>query len=657
MNWRKLALIGAVLLFGAVGLFLVQPWHVVAPASFEELLHDSTDVAKAQEANRSLATEPPAYSREAVQAGFRLEVPLRQELAVPGGVQLQGVVGGGLEDDIIYVTVYYPGESRQTAIPVVNGRFSANLILLDGPGEYRVTLSIPTTKGANRYVSATDLTLHNVSERSRQGAYFAAEYYRNGIQFSLPETGKIEADTAFTLAGRLPPELADRFIWVRVQKDQETWDSYLSAQNDAFSGPLHLGGGEGIHWATILLQSRPESDHYDEVAVVPIYNTNPQVVRQPLALNPPALKAKLALDPFPVEVADGLLPVSGTIDPAYNGKHVAVKVEQGTKSDDRQELRVENGRFTGNLALPFGAGEYSVQLLLPRSGIWYNEAATLQVNNQSSTPTRAIHYAVLAHEKRITLTSPAPGPISAEDRLTVQGRFEADPGPFPFVMAETKLGDLEARYRLPVVNGTFAGDIWLRFGPGEYEVTLYVTKDGTYHEGIAQFKADNTGAADRRETAPSDSVESDHPEIIAKAHELTQGKAPAEGARAVFDWVAQNVRYDVEKLNRRRVDPDEGALLTLRQQTGVCRDYANLAVALLRAAGMEAHVVTGTVVSGFFPQDHAWLEVRVGDRWLEMDPTFASGHVENGKFVPAFDPAWYDPDGKLPGHTRKGVQY
>ncbi len=82
-------------------------------------------------------------------------------------------------------------------------------------------------------------------------------------------------------------------------------------------------------------------------------------------------------------------------------------------------------------------------------------------------------------------------------------------------------------------------------------------------------------------------------------------------------------------------------------------------MALLRAAGMEARLVTGEAGSGFLRTGHSWVEVKVGDRWVEMDPTFASGVIVGIAFEPRFDPSYFDPDPAFLAktHRRDGVQY
>jgi len=64
---------------------------------------------------------------------------------------------------------------------------------------------------------------------------------------------------------------------------------------------------------------------------------------------------------------------------------------------------------------------------------------------------------------------------------------------------------------------------------------------------------------------PEEKIESDHPEIVAKAKEITQGKyGTVERARAIFAFVQQYMTYSSSFANK-------GALSALRNGTGVLR--------------------------------------------------------------------------------------
>ncbi|MFJ4037398.1 transglutaminase family protein [Microbacterium sp. NPDC090007] len=67
--------------------------------------------------------------------------------------------------------------------------------------------------------------------------------------------------------------------------------------------------------------------------------------------------------------------------------------------------------------------------------------------------------------------------------------------------------------------------------------------------------------------------------------------------------------------------PTDSAVDTLRAERGVCRDYAHLTIALLRARGIPARLVSA-FAPGLDPMDfHAVVEAFVDGRWEVVDPT------------------------------------
>ena len=68
-------------------------------------------------------------------------------------------------------------------------------------------------------------------------------------------------------------------------------------------------------------------------------------------------------------------------------------------------------------------------------------------------------------------------------------------------------------------------------------------------------------------------------------------------------------------------DPIDGAADTLLAGTGVCRDYAHLVVALLRAVFVPARLVS-VYAPGLYPMDfHAVAEAFIDGQWRVVDAT------------------------------------
>jgi hypothetical protein len=136
---------------------------------------------------------------------------------------------------------------------------------------------------------------------------------------------------------------------------------------------------------------------------------------------------------------------------------------------------------------------------------------------------------------------------------------------------------------------------------------------------------------------------SDSTEIARLARELTLN-ARTDSARVgkVYEWIAQNLSYDVQGFLAGRL-ADGTPEVVYRKRLAVCGGFVGLFERMAREVGIEATPVMG-YAKGFTYRNgastkrsnHAWLAVRIDDRWRLVDPTWASGFVVNGKFERKF---------------------
>lgn len=85
---------------------------------------------------------------------------------------------------------------------------------------------------------------------------------------------------------------------------------------------------------------------------------------------------------------------------------------------------------------------------------------------------------------------------------------------------------------------------------------------------------------------------------------------------AVEDWVFTHLRYDGWATT-----PTGGAVETLDSGAGVCRDFANVTAAFLRALDVPARIVS-VYAPELEPRDfHAVVEAVVDGRWVVVDST------------------------------------
>jgi transglutaminase-like putative cysteine protease len=112
-------------------------------------------------------------------------------------------------------------------------------------------------------------------------------------------------------------------------------------------------------------------------------------------------------------------------------------------------------------------------------------------------------------------------------------------------------------------------------------------------------------------------------ELVAQGRELADGLDAVDAVLAISKWVHAALRYEqgVTAVHTSAVE-------ALETGSGVCQDYAHLALVLLRAADIPSRYVSGY----FHPitdaargeaavgQSHAWIEAYVGT-WWGHDPT------------------------------------
>lgn len=119
-------------------------------------------------------------------------------------------------------------------------------------------------------------------------------------------------------------------------------------------------------------------------------------------------------------------------------------------------------------------------------------------------------------------------------------------------------------------------------------------------------------------------IESEHLDIKSLVNRLMQSKqSDSKKCRVIMKWLQSNIE---------KVKTDEmSALQVLKHKKGDCQGFANLAVAMLRAAGLPAKVVYGAYLTPSSEQPfsfHAWIEVKLGNYWIAKDPILGKKEIE-----------------------------
>ena len=134
------------------------------------------------------------------------------------------------------------------------------------------------------------------------------------------------------------------------------------------------------------------------------------------------------------------------------------------------------------------------------------------------------------------------------------------------------------------------------------QVTGHATPPGTDELDIIEYRR------------PSRYCESDT--LFPTAKSEFSGVEGKDLLDAVSSWVGDRLSY-VSGASQ----PTDGAVATMLARAGVCRDYAHLVVALLRALDVPARLAS-VYAPGLFPMDfHAVAEAHVEGAWHVVDAT------------------------------------
>jgi hypothetical protein len=139
---------------------------------------------------------------------------------------------------------------------------------------------------------------------------------------------------------------------------------------------------------------------------------------------------------------------------------------------------------------------------------------------------------------------------------------------------------------------------------------------------------------------PSPLIESDDPEIVRLADELTTGATTRwDAVQRLARWVSEEIGYDI---------PGGGsAVNTLRLRRGECGAHTRLLAALCRAVDIPARMVIGGFyfhdAGGHFGQ-HAWTELHLGEAgWVPLDATIGEWEVLDSGHIRLVEAAGFEP--------------
>jgi len=319
-----------------------------------------------------------------------------------------------------------------------------------------------------------------------------------------------------------------------------------------------------------------------------------------------------------------------------NVSWVWVKVSKEDKQTNYYFQPVRGG-INQTVGLKYGSGTYKIQIY-QTSG---QKTGTYQLSDEFSAENRDSRsaYQTISGDSSFVLT----------DRTVPNG--------VRWLWIQIIKDDKKVDTVLQPVNGYFEKRLFLNYGPGEYQVSVWQTdgqQQGNYSP-YDSFLVSNRDSRDMTYLMPSESIESGSPLIVDLASQITYGlSSDYEKTKAIHDWVANHIAYDVEAVFSNTVR-EYTALETMQTRKAICNGYANLTVALNRAAGIRARVIAGYALDygskdneSIFKnmsENHVWVETWANNRWILQDTCWDAGGVnENRQFEFRFRETYFDMD-------------
>jgi hypothetical protein len=227
---------------------------------------------------------------------------------------------------------------------------------------------------------------------------------------------------------------------------------------------------------------------------------------------------------------------------------------------------------------------------------------------------------------------------------------------FSLVKTEKPLACPRGATSLEILLSGIAGELPLLQGPGQEaslnpdDLTSAIYRIRRNPGSPAKISGPQYSVDVYRYILPTAQIESDHPEIVNTAREVTKGITdPLAKVRKLTTWVADEVKDEA-------ID-SFSALEVLHTKKGECQAHAMLYAALARALGIPTRLVGGIVyMEGVGFLYHAWTESDVGG-WVSVDPTFNQVGIDATHIKLVEGPGWAAiiPLGRVVGRVKAKV--
>ncbi|MFD1396076.1 transglutaminase-like domain-containing protein [Kroppenstedtia eburnea] len=309
----------------------------------------------------SAALSSPRYQRFAVNSHFRVAGTVKEYEEFQSEfvwIEVEKVKGGKEtgEKDLSFYT------------HIKDGKFSRQVSLFAGEGEYRVTVRLPSAEREDRFYDLARFHVINVNPEIDREVAMTRAGLQAGLKLEAPGDGYVQTDGEIRLKGSIEKGEARR-VMVRVEKGGKEWKHLLRLQEGSFDTRIPLFYGKGIHKLTVMTPDPEREDYYNEGATLLAHNRSPEE-KSPIEYFKHYDSRGIKLEHPLAGGGKGEMKyrIKGSIDPeapfAAKTKHLIVQTKKGGL-EATYFIPVKNYRFDGSFWLRFGKGAYEVTVNVP----------------------------------------------------------------------------------------------------------------------------------------------------------------------------------------------------------------------------------------------------------------------------------------------------
>lgn len=355
--------------------------------------------AAIEKKNSELGPAPLELTSYSEEVGAKLIQPTHTNFAVSEFVTIEGTIAQHeqLKENFMWIKVQLRGDSLADNMleyyaPIKDGKFTQDVTLFKGEGEYHITVMAPSKDQDNYYYDLAKFNVFNVNPSILRDITYTSFGQEAGLTIQDPDSGYINANETFLLTGKLDTmNSPNETVMLELIKDSQSWKHVLPIKNDEFTYNIPLFYGKGIHKLKVYVSDKEKENYYQEGSILYIDNES-DFISEPITYTTTYMERGVTLSSptYGGEVTDLTYRIKGSIDKdapfAKETDHLYIT----TKKDGDEALAVipvNNYTFDDEFYLRFGPGTYEVTVSVPKikeknsAQYYYYHVANFTVEN------------------------------------------------------------------------------------------------------------------------------------------------------------------------------------------------------------------------------------------------------------------------------------